>query len=138
VSIPTHYIKKRDLLHAEKSSAATLAQTGREFLALERYSDALDFFEKARDGAGIAEIKQIALAQGDTFLLARLDRFDRNMISRAEWEAAAQKAEAAGRPSMAEFVARKFAPPPSAAKGAAGAAEQKPGEIPGAAPLAEV
>src|SRR4051794_36083497 len=101
MAIPTHYIKKRDLLHSEKSSQQALSKTGREFLAMERYSDALDFFEKARDNEGIQEIKKIAMAKGDTFLLARLDRFDRTLVSRDEWNAAAEKAASSGRASMA-------------------------------------
>ena len=136
MGFPTHYIKKRDTLHAEKSSPATLSQIGRDFFAAERYSDALDFFEKARDAAGIKQIKDVALARGDTFLLSRLDRFDRKLISAAEWEATAKKAEAEGRGSMAAFVARKFAPPPAAA--AAVPASQRPAELPGEAPLSEV
>jgi len=132
MGIPTHYIKKRDLLHSEKSAQSTLAKTAREFLALQRYSDALDFFEKARDVEGIREIKKIALDQGDTFLLARLDRFDQKLVSREDWESAAAKAAANGRNSMAAFVARKFAQAgPNAAAG-------KTAELPGAAPLAEV
>src|SRR5690242_13039733 len=131
MGIPTNYIKKRDLLHSEKTSPATLSKTAREFLALERYSDALDFFEKARDTEGIREIKKIALQSGDTFLIARLDRFDQKLVAREDWDAAASKAQSAGRGSMAAFVARKFAAPP-------GASAAKPAELPGEAPLAEV
>jgi len=85
--------------------------------------------------AAIAEIKKIALAKGDTFLLARLDRFDRALVTQEEWKATAEKAEAAGRPSMAAFVARKFAPPPGAAQKDA---PPTAAELPGAAPLSEV
>lgn len=131
MGVPTHYIKKRDLLHSEKSSPAALSKIAREFLAMERFSDALDFFEKARDTEGIQEIKKLALQKGDTFLLARLDRFDQKLVSREDWDTAAAKAESAGRNSMAAYVKRKFAP-------AAGAAVQKPAELPGEAPLAEV
>ena len=130
MAIPTHYIKKRDLLHSEKSPAAVLSKTGREFLALERYSDALDFFEKARDMEAISEIKKLALQTGDTFLLARLDRFDRKLLKREEWETAANRAVELGKSSMAQYVARKFAPPAGAV--------QKAEELPGEAPLAEV
>lgn len=130
MAFPTHYIKKRDTLHSEKTSKEALASIGREFLAAERYSDALDFFEKAQDLSAVNEIKQHALNTGDTFLLARLDRFDRNMISRADWEAAAKKATEDGRASMAEFVAKRFA--------AADAATAKQVVIlPGSAPLSE-
>jgi hypothetical protein len=134
MAIPTHYLKKRDTLHSEKSTPAMLSKIGREFLLQERYSDALDFFEKARDTENIKEIKRIALERGDTFLLARLERFDRTLVSRADWDSAAERAGEKGRPSMADFVAKKFAPPPSAA----GAAPAAAGEQPGEAPLAEV
>ena len=133
MAIPTNYIKKRDLLYSEKSQPKLLSQIGREFLALERFSDALDFFEKARDSDGVQEIKQIALKIGDTFLLARLERFDRALINKTDWDAAAKKAEEAGRPSMTAFIARKFAPPPGAASAAVA-----PGHLPGEEPLAEV
>jgi hypothetical protein len=136
MGFPTHYIKKRDTLHSEKSSPGSLSQIGRDFFAAERYSDALDFFEKAKDTEGIRKIKELALNIGDTFLLARLDRYDRKLIGTAEWEAAAKKAEASGRLSMAEFVKRKFAPPPGPA--AAATAEVRPAELPGEAPLSEV
>jgi len=131
MGVPTHYIKKRDLLHSEKSSAATLSGTGREFLKMERYSDALDFFEKARDMDGIGEIKRIALQKGDTFLLSRMDRFDRKLVTTEDWQSAAKTAEGSGRKSMADFAAKKLAP-------AEGGLEKKAPELPGAAPLAEV
>ncbi|MEI6231589.1 MAG: hypothetical protein WCT04_00950 [Planctomycetota bacterium] len=129
MGIPTNYIKKRDLLHSEKSSKESLAKVGREFLALERYSDALDFFEKAKDLTALNEIKQLAIKSGDTFLLSRLDRFDRTLVSRDEWNAAALTAEASGRGSMADFAMKRFA--------VLDAAAQKPVLLPGAAPLSE-
>jgi len=132
VAFPTHYIKKRDLLHNEKTTLQTLTQTGREFLAAERYSDALDFFEKAKDLTALNEIKQLAVKTGDAFLLSRLDRYDRTMVSREEWDACARQAESDGRGSFAKFIAKKY-PPPEAA-----AVAEKPAILPGAAPLSEV
>lgn len=131
MAIPTHYLRKRDQLCSERTSPATLSRIGREFLLLERYSDALDFFEKAQDPDNIHEIKRIALEQGDTFLLARLERFDRTLVAREDWDKAAEQAVAKGKSSMAEFVAKKFAPPP-------GEPGTPPAEKPGEAPLAEV
>ena len=139
MAFPTHYIKKRDTLHSEKSQPATLAQIGRDFFAAERYSDALDFFEKAKDADGLRKVKELALSIGDTFLLSRLDRYDRNLITTAEWEATAKKAEENGRRSMAQYVARKFAPPPApAATNAATVTVATSGALPGEAPLSEV
>ncbi|MCY3018457.1 MAG: hypothetical protein NTW87_05430 [Planctomycetota bacterium] len=133
MAIPTDYLKKRDLLHSEKTPRATLSKVGWEFFNLERFSDALDFFEKARDEQGILKTKRTALERGDVFLLARLERFDRSLVSREEWEAAAKRAAETGRQSMALFVAKKFAPPPEAAAAAAA-----PAELPGETPLSEV
>jgi hypothetical protein len=136
VAFPTHYLKKRDFLHSEKSPPAALSRIAREFLAAERYSDALDFFEKARDAEGVRQIKALALKHGDSFLLARLERFDRTLVTAADWDTVAKQAEAMGRTSMTEFIKKKFAPP--ATPTAAAVAGPKPGEAPGEAPLAEV
>lgn len=129
MAFPTHYIKKRDTLHSEKSTQASLSKIGREFLAAERYSDALDFFEKARDLSALNEIKQLAVKIGDTFLLSRLDRFDRNLVTREEWGTAAGKARADGRESMANFVDKRFA--------SLDAANAKQAALPGSTPLSE-
>ncbi|MFH0937741.1 MAG: hypothetical protein V1899_00415 [Planctomycetota bacterium] len=134
--VPAYYLKRRDFLHSEKTSPNTLSAAGCELLAVERYSDALDFFEKARDTDGIQKIKRIALQHGDTFLLARLDRFDRTLVTKEDWEVAAKSASVNGKASMAEFMAKKFAPPP-VALGATPTAVLS-GEKPGEAPLAEV
>ena len=137
MAIPTHYLKKRDLLHSERTSPETLSRVGQEFFAQQRYSDALDFFEKARDADNIQKVKRHALEEGDTFLLARLERFDRALVSREDWDKAAEQAIAKGKASMAEFVQRRFAPPPAAA-GAGVVPGVAPAEMPGEAPLAEV
>jgi tetratricopeptide (TPR) repeat protein len=125
VAIPNNYIKRRDLLHSEKSSPAALSAVAKELFAAERFSEALDFFEKARDIEGIQRIKSYAQERGDTFLLGRLERFDRTLVSKADWDAATAKAIEAGRPSMAESYIRKLAKAASAR-----ALEEKPGETP--------
>ena len=129
MTIPTNYIKKRDLLHSDRSTPQSLSAVAREFLAAERFSDALDFFEKAKDLSGLNEIKQLALRTGDSFLLARLERFDRNLVSQEEWNNAAVLAEQSGRASMADFVKRKFPAPD--------AVQATPAVLPGSTPLSE-
>lgn len=89
----------------------------------------LDFFEKAKDLTGLNEIKQHALRTGDSFLLARLERFDRNLVTQDEWNNAAALAEKMGRPSMAEFVKKKFPP--------ADAVKESTAALPGSTPLSE-
>lgn len=104
------YIQKRDQLHGPKTSPKALSAAARGYLAKEAYSDALDFFEKANDRDGIAEIKKVALAQGDSFLLFRLQRFDPKLVAEADWQAVAAKAESLKKDSMAAFARLRLVP----------------------------
>jgi len=115
MAAPSHYLKKRDLLHGPKTASETLTACAREYLAKEGFSDALDFFEKAHDAAGVQELKKIALERGDSFLLARVERYDRKLVAEADWERVAAVAEKLERPSMAAFARKKIAPPAVAA-----------------------
>lgn len=124
MAAPTHYLKKRDTLHSPKATPQSLAAVGQAFFAQEAYSDALDFFEKARDLEGLRKIKQCALQNGDSFLLARLARYDAKLIVETDWEKAIEVAEQRGIPSMAAFARKKIAPEPQVA-------------LPGEAPLEE-
>lgn len=108
---PTHYLKKRDLLYGPNTSPATLSATAREYLKLEGWSDALDFFERAQDEEGLREIKNLALQKGDTFLLGRLERINSKWVTPEDWEKAKVTAEKRGIHSMAAFAERKLKPP---------------------------
>ena len=111
MAAPTHYLKKRDLLHGPKVSASVLSAAGREYLSRQAYSDALDFFEKARDREGLEQIKAVALKNGDSFLLARLERFDQTLVTQTDWEQSERAATSRGVESMATCARRKLAPP---------------------------
>ena len=117
MAAPTHYLQKRDLLHGPKVAPQTLVAAGREYLAREAYSDALDFFEKARDAAGVQEIKRIAMERGDSFLLGRVERYDRGLVTESDWERVAQIAEKNEMHTMAVFARKKIAPPAVIAPG---------------------
>jgi len=127
MAVPTHYLKKRDILCSPKTPPATLAALGWEFFQAEAYSDALDFFERAKDEKGIQETKRLALKLGDTFLLSRLERYDRNLVVPEDWAEAKRVAEQRERPSMAAYAERRLHPPEKTAEPA----------LPGAAPLEE-
>ncbi len=106
-----YYLKKRDVLWNPRTSASQLSAYGREFFQRESYSDALDFFERAKDESGISDIKKVALERGDTFLLARLERYKPSLVTEADWQSAEKTAEKKGLHSMAEFARKKLAPP---------------------------
>ncbi|MCZ7647684.1 MAG: hypothetical protein M5U26_20915 [Planctomycetota bacterium] len=108
---PQHYLRKRDLLWDPRSSPQTLSGVAREFMAQERYSDALDFYQHAKDEQGIAEIKRIALEQGDSFLLSRLSRFDRTLVTEDDWKRVESAAMKRNSPSMAAFAHKQYAQP---------------------------
>ena len=110
--IPEHYLKKRDVLWNPRSTPAQLSALGQEALATEAYSDALDFFERAKDEKGVQEIKKLALKLGDTFLLSRLERFRPALVAKEDWEAAQKTAESTGRMSMAGYAQKKLTPAP--------------------------
>lgn len=127
MAVPTHYLKKRDILCSPKTPPATLAALGWEFFEAEAYSDALDFFERAKDEKGIQETKRLALKLGDTFLLSRLERYDRSLVRPEDWAEAQRVAVQRDRPSMAAYAERQLHPPAKAVEPA----------LPGAAPLEE-
>jgi hypothetical protein len=111
VSAPMHYLKKRDILWGPHTSPAVLSATAREYLQKEAWSDALDFFERAKDEEGFREIKKLALQKGDTFLLVRLERIGATWVKPEDWEKAKVVAEMRGIRSMAAFAERKLKPP---------------------------
>ncbi|GMV79716.1 MAG: hypothetical protein AMXMBFR7_09000 [Planctomycetota bacterium] len=126
---PTHYLKKRDALWNPRASKTELSAHARDFLRQERYSDALDFFQHAQDEQGLAEIKAYALQTGDTFLLGRLYRFDKALVTEADWKQAEVHNEKIGRPSMAELARKQYAPPPEVVKKQEDQGEKPIGEL---------
>jgi len=110
----SYYITKRDLLYDPKSTPAKLAAAGRSLFERECYSDALDFFERAKDEAGLKDIKALALKIGDSFLLSRLERYSRKLVTEQDWQAVIEIADKNGLSSMANFARRRLAPPPEA------------------------
>jgi hypothetical protein len=116
-------LEKRDALHGGKTTPAAQSRIADEFLAAERFSDALDFFERSNDAEGMAKIKRIALERGDTFLLTRLERFNPQLVTMDDWQKAGEVAAQTDRPSMAQYAQKKIA-------------GEKPTPAPGAEPSA--
>ncbi|MCX7804507.1 MAG: hypothetical protein N3A38_04875 [Planctomycetota bacterium] len=104
------YLEKRDVLWSEKTPRETLSRHGREFFEAERYSDALDFFERAMDEEGIRRIREVALKEGDAFLLGRIARLKPEWVSDGDWRTVEKAAEAAGKPSFAEQARKRYQP----------------------------
>jgi hypothetical protein len=64
--------KKRQLLNDQELKAEQCREYGEQFLAVEWWEDALEFFQKGHDSQGLEKIKNHSLETGDAYLLARL------------------------------------------------------------------
>jgi len=69
-------LKKRRLLNEAELNPSLARDLGEKFLALGWWEDALEFFLKAGDQAGLARVKTHALETGDAYLLTRLGGAD--------------------------------------------------------------
>lgn len=101
-------LHKREVLYGGRTPPERLNMIAEEFLAEERLSDALDFFEQADNRAGLAKIKRIAMENGDTFLLHRLEKFDPASVTKDDWQRIGETAMRLGKSSMAAFAAKKL------------------------------
>lgn len=111
-------LKKRRLLNEKQLSPALCREYGEKYLALGWWEDALEFFQKGNDTAGLDKIKDHGLEGGDAYLLARMAKGPDSGL----WRQAAEKARAlgklhsarrafelAGDPDKAAAVARQMA-----------------------------
>jgi len=64
--------KKRQLLNDQELKAEQCREYGEQFLAVDWWEDALEFFQKGHDSQGLEKIKNHSLETGDAYLLARL------------------------------------------------------------------
>lgn len=69
-------LKKRRLLNEKGMSPQSCREYGEKFLESGWWEDALDFFLKGDDAAGLDKLKAHCLASGDAFLLARAGERD--------------------------------------------------------------
>lgn len=90
-------VEKRNLLYGGKTPSGTLVEIGELYERERRYADALEFFSKAKNDAGVDRIKAKAIEVGHSFVLLRVRRIGPREISPEEWMRAAEAAEKAGR-----------------------------------------
>ena len=78
-------LKKRDLLSSDKAEKSELTKFGERYLQEDRFSDTIDFFEKAEHVEGLIQLKEKCVAEGDYFLFLRLARILADSPSAEEW-----------------------------------------------------
>lgn len=104
-------MEKRDLINADGVDPEVLRAYGRLYLEAERFSDALDFFLRARDADGLAEVKARAIEAADNFLLHRIQGSGALDVDRRDWQALADSADRLRKTSVAD-IARSRAKEP--------------------------
>lgn len=87
-----HYKKKQQMLHAKDARPEDLRRQGEEFLQAGWISDAIDFFKKAGDQNGLEKVRDIAISEGDAFLLRRTLKALDTTASEAQWKELADRA----------------------------------------------
>jgi len=93
--------EKRRILFGEKTTPEQMRNTGRLFMEVERYDEALDFFERTDAEAEVREIAGVAFERGDVPLFLRAKLILKEQPTEQELSAIARTAESAGRRSMA-------------------------------------
>ena len=64
----------RKLLNTTSTSASKLSEMGQEFASQGFLSDAVDFYAKANDQAGLSQVLDQAMDEGDYFLFTRIKK----------------------------------------------------------------
>jgi hypothetical protein len=95
-------LKRREILYGPITPPETLIELGRAYEQEGRLDDALQFFEQARDRAGLERMKAAALRDGNAFILKRVAKCLPELVTPADWEALIAKAEELGLALYAE------------------------------------
>lgn len=102
------FLKKKKLLDDPHLPTATCREYGDLCLAQGWLADALDFYLKGQDAAGLEKLQTIAVATGDAFLLERLLQAQGRQDP-ALWQQVAAAAAAAGKETLARWAQERAA-----------------------------
>ncbi len=101
---PLDPIAKRDLLAAERYDANRVQEYAEDFLSERRLGDALEFFRKLEDEAGVRRVLDAAIEDGDPDILWRVRRHFPHIIKREDWLTAGDNAMELGRFRCAAYI----------------------------------
>jgi len=101
----TGFFEKRELLYAAQPNAAALSAQGREFLEAGLLDSALEFFVRAGNAEGLAEVDAAARRGGDAFSFEAARKALGRTVKAEEWIALGERALEAG---LLGFAYRSF------------------------------
>jgi hypothetical protein len=95
-------LAKRELLHSDKP--VECQKYGDMFFERERFNDAIDFYAMGNLKDGLRKVKQVAIDEGDYFLLKRLKGFLPDEVAGEDWEKLAKMAQSKGKANFAKWA----------------------------------
>lgn len=98
-------LNRRNVLYGSASAAADLKRHGDLYWAADRLLDALEFYARAGDAAGVEQVKRRAIEDGDAFLADRIAQLGQPALDAAQWRALAERAATRG---MLVFARRAY------------------------------
>ena len=90
-------LKKRNLLNADKMDRSELVKFGERYMQDGRFSDSIDFYQKAEHVEGLNQLSELCKAEGDYFLYQRLTKILERSPSNEEWMQLGDNALAQGK-----------------------------------------
>ena len=124
--LPT--LERRTLLHAPGTPKARLLQWAEALLEEGSLYEALDFFERARDTAGLERVRDAAIAEGNAHLLAWIQRNSLCETSPVQWLQTGENAAKSGKFLYAVRAFEKANQPARAAEVRRAAGLPEPGD----------
>lgn len=99
-------MKRRHVLAGDLDAARACA-IAEAYIAEDRLIEAVAFFAKAEDEAGLNSLRDAAVERGDVFLLREVSTVLRSGIDAPTWKRTAEAAAAAGLDAYAEEARRQ-------------------------------
>jgi tetratricopeptide (TPR) repeat protein len=90
-------LKKRELIQEATTTSETLIKSGQEYLNQGRTLEALEFFERAHDPAGLQTLKKKGLEEGNPFLYRQTCKSLKEGPDPAHWKSIGEIAFSQGR-----------------------------------------
>jgi hypothetical protein len=104
-------LARRDVLYSSETPAAQLTELGDGYSGCGLFFDAVEFYARAHDRAGLGKIHDIAIRQGDAFLLRRVQETMPNLVTALDWKTLGDAAKALGKETYVARAERGGAPP---------------------------
>ena len=126
-------LNRREHLYGADAPRQTLVEYGEAYLEQGLIFDAVEFYGRAKDEAGLKAIRATALEKGDAFLLRKVQEAMPGLVSAQDWETLGESAAKNGKQLYVERAKHQGTPPPPplqeeaeiAAAAAAAAAESE-------------